>query len=166
MIFARKTLVRGIAAASAAILIALAAQPSQARNGVKVGVLKCNVAGNASFVFGSSRRLSCVYTPTDKGRPEFYDGRINRYGIDIGYISQGTMLWAVFAPAKTVRSGALAGDYGGITANVAAGHGVGANALLGGSQKSIALQPLSIEGVKGLNIAAGIASINLRRAGR
>ena len=164
MIFARKTLVRGIAAASTAILIALAAQPSQARSGVKVGVLKCNVAGNASFVFGSSRKLSCVYTPTDKGRPEFYSGRINRYGIDIGYITQGTMLWAVFAPAKTLRSGALAGDYGGITADIAAGYGVGANALLGGSKKSIALQPLSIEGVKGLNIAAGIASINLRRA--
>ena len=114
MIFARKTLVRGIAAASAAVLVALAAQPSQARSGVKVGVLKCNVAGNASFVFGSSRKLSCVYTPTAKGRPEYYSGRINRYGIDIGYITQGTMLWAVFAPAKTVRSGALAGDYGGI----------------------------------------------------
>jgi hypothetical protein len=142
MIFARKTLVRGFAAASAAILIALA------------------------FVFGSSRKLSCVYTPTGKGRPEYYNGRINRYGVDIGYITQGTMLWAVFAPAKTVRSGALAGDYGGITADVAAGYGVGANALLGGSKKSIALQPLSIEGIKGLNIAAGIASINLRRAGR
>jgi hypothetical protein len=166
MIFARKTLVRGIAAASTAILIALAAQPSQARSGVKAGVLKCNVAGNASFVFGSSRKLSCVYTPTGKGRPEYYNGRINRYGVDIGYITQGTMLWAVFAPAKTVRSGALAGDYGGITADVAAGYGVGANALLGGSKKSIALQPLSIEGIKGLNIAAGIASINLRRAGR
>jgi hypothetical protein len=166
MTIARKTLVRGIAAASAAVLIALAAQPSQARNGVKVGVLKCNVAGNASFVFGSSRKLSCVYTPTGKGRPEFYNGRINRYGIDIGYITQGTMLWAVFAPAKTVRSGALAGDYGGITADIAAGYGVGANALLGGSHKSIALQPLSIEGIKGLNIAAGIASINLHRAGR
>lgn len=164
MTFARKTLVRGVAAASAALLIALAAQPSQARSGVKVGVLKCNVAGNASFVFGSSRALRCVYTPTDKGRPEYYSGRINRYGVDIGYIKEGTMLWAVFAPAKTVRAGALAGGYGGITANVAAGYGVGANALLGGSEKSIALQPLSIEGVKGLNIAAGIASINLQRA--
>jgi hypothetical protein len=166
MIFARKTLVRGLAAASAAILIALAAQPSQARSGVKVGVLKCNVAGNASFVFGSSRALSCVYTPTGKGRVEYYNGRINRYGIDIGYLKQGTMLWAVFAPSKTVRSGALAGDYGGVTADIAAGYGVGANALLGGSHKSIALQPLSIEGIKGLNIAAGIASINLHRAGR
>lgn len=164
MKFVRKTLVRGLAAASAAVLVALAAQPSQARSGVKVGVLKCNVAGNASFVFGSSRALSCVYTPSDSGRPEYYTGRINRYGIDIGYIKEGTMLWAVFAPAKTVRSGALAGDYGGVTADIAAGYGVGANALLGGSQKSIALQPLSIEGIKGLNIAAGIASINLRRA--
>ena len=105
MIFARKTLVRGIAAASAAILIALAAQPSQARSGVKVGVLKCNVAGNASFVFGSSRKLSCVYTPTGKGRPEFYSGRINRYGIDIGYITQGTMLcWEISDTIVPIRA--------------------------------------------------------------
>jgi len=164
MKFARKKLVHGVAAVAAAALIALSAQPSQARNGVKVGVLKCNVAGNASLIFGSSRALSCIYTPSGKGRLEHYTGRINRYGIDIGYITQGTMLWAVFAPAKTVRSGALAGDYGGVTAEIAAGYGVGANALFGGSNKSVALQPLSIEGIKGLNIAAGIASINLRHA--
>jgi len=164
MTIARKTIVRGIAAASAAILVALAAQPGHARSGVKVGVLKCDVAGNASFVFGSSRALRCVYTPTDKGRPEYYSGRINRYGIDIGYITEGTMLWAVFAPSKSVRGGALAGDYGGITADIAAGYGVGANAMLGGFKKSVALQPLSIEGIEGLNIAAGIASLNLKQA--
>jgi len=74
------------------------------------------------------------------------------------------MVWAVFAPAKSVRRGALAGEYGGVSASIAAGYGVGANALLGGFKKSIALQPLSVEGIKGLTLAAGIAGLTLRSA--
>jgi hypothetical protein len=155
---------RSFAAVAAVAVTALAAQPGQTQEGVKVGVLKCNVAGATSFVFGSTRKLSCVYTPSERGRLEYYTGRINRYGIDIGYIKEGTMLWAVFAPSKSVRSGALAGDYGGISAEIAAGYGAGANALLGGFKKSIALQPLSIEGIKGFNIAAGISGLNLRHS--
>jgi hypothetical protein len=153
-----------VALAFAASLVAAAAQPAMARSGVKIGVLKCNVSQGVGFIFGSSRKLRCVYVPSDAGRREHYVGRINKWGVDIGYIKEGTMIWAVFAPAKSVRNGALAGDYGGISADVAVGYGVGANALIGGFKKSIALQPLSIQGIKGFNVAAGVSALNLRRA--
>jgi hypothetical protein len=153
-----------IALAFAAVMAAVATQPAMARSGVKVGVLKCNVSSGVGFVFGSSRRVSCVYVPTDAGRREFYTGSINKWGVDIGYIKEGTMIWAVFAPSSNVRPGALAGDYGGISADVAVGYGVGAKALIGGFKKSIALQPLSISGIKGFNVAAGVASLNLKQS--
>ena len=151
-----------LAAAAAVAVTTLSAQVGHARSGVKTGVLKCNVEGGVGFVFGSSRNINCIYTPSGSGRTEYYVGQINRYGVDIGYIKEGTMLWAVVAPTKNVKAGALAGNYGGISADIAAGYGVGANALIGGFDKSVALQPLSIEGIKGLNIAAGIAELKLR----
>ena len=43
---------------------------------------------------------------------------------------------------------------------------LGAHALIGGSGNTIALQPLSLEGNSGLNVAAGIGAINLAPAGR
>lgn len=150
-----------VAAAIAAATI-MSAQTAQARDGVKIGVLNCNVQGSASFVFGSSRNVDCLYTPADKGRKERYVGEINRWGVDIGYQSKAKMVWAVFAPTKEVRRGALGGDYGGVSAAVAAGYGVAANALLGGFKDSIALQPLSVEGVKGLNIVAGVTGLELK----
>ena len=57
--------------------------------------------------------------------------------------------------------GALAGGYGGVSASVAAGLGLGANVLVGGSAKQITLQPVSVEGSVGLNVAAGIGEVIL-----
>jgi hypothetical protein len=73
------------------------------------------------------------------------------------------MVWLVFAPGQ-VSPGALAGDYGGATASATVGAGVGANVLLGGSNKQITLQPVSVEGSAGLNVAAGIAAVTLKPA--
>ena len=84
--------------------------------------------------------------------------------LDIGYQSNGVIIWGVVAPSNNVGPGALAGDYGGVTAAVAVGIGVGANALLGGSNNTIALQPLSVEGMQGLNVAGGIGVLTLVHA--
>jgi hypothetical protein len=91
-------------------------------------------------------------------------GNINKYGVDIGYQTNGVMVWGVVAPGGYVGPGALAGQYGGVTAAVALGLGVGANVLVGGSQNNIALQPLSVEGMQGLNIAGGIGVLTLVHA--
>jgi hypothetical protein len=137
--------------------------PAQAAVTVKAGVLTCHVGSGYGFVFGSSRNLACTYS--GNGRVEHYAGDISKFGMDIGYLKDGVIIWAVLAPSTTLSPGALAGSYGGLTAGASVGVGADANALVGGSTREIELQPLSIEGDKGLNVAAGIASISLRPAG-
>ena len=111
----------------------LLAEPAHAQ-GVKAGVLSCNVSSGFGFIFGSSRSLNCTFSGA--GRPtQHYVGTINRFGVDIGYIQGGVLAWVVFAPTATANPGpcALDGNYGGATAQATAGVGVGANVLIGGS---------------------------------
>jgi hypothetical protein len=130
---------------------------------VKAGTLTCDVEGGWGIVFGSSRDLKCTYDPGN-GKTERYTGRINKFGADIGYHAGGIVVWLVLAPTKELGKGALAGSYGGVTGGAAVGAGGAANVLIGGSTKTISLQPLSLEGVTGLNVAAGLAQIELTAA--
>ncbi len=156
-----RKVVKSLAAAAVLAAATLAGTAAQADDsGVKAGVLSCQVDGGWGFVFGSSRTLNCVYS-AKPGMSENYVGRISKFGVDIGYLQSAVIVWAVVAPTTDLAPGALAGDYGGATAGVAVGVGAGANVLIGGSTRSIALQPLSVEGNAGLNVAAGIAAINL-----
>src|SRR5438477_12556574 len=133
--------------------------PAQTQ-GVQVGVLTCNVASGFGFVFGSSRAVNCTFSRRG-GPPEHYVGAINKFGVDIGYLQGGVIVWTVIAPTANIAPGALSGRYSGATASATVGVGLGANALVGGSGNSIVLQPLSIEGTTGLNVAAGIAEMTL-----
>src|SRR5712692_24533 len=128
---------------------------------VRTGYLTCHVASGWGFIFGSSRKLRCAYA-RQPNYTEYYDGSITDFGADIGYLQSGVILWAVAAPTIDLGPGALAGHYGGATASAALGVGAGANVLLGGFKHSIALQPVSIEGENGLNVAAGIAELSLK----
>ncbi len=155
---------RVAAALAAAVGIAAAfAGPAAAQGGVNVGSLSCNASGAWGFIFGSSRDLSCTYSGAG-GRVEYYRGQISRFGVDIGYTAGGVLIWGVVAPTATLRPGDLAGTYGGATASATVGVGVGANALIGGSNNTITLQPLSVEGQTGLNVAGGIAAMTLSPA--
>jgi len=146
------------AGALAPSVAAFAADPT-----VKAGVLTCNVASGWGFVFGSSRSLKCSYEPKP-GVAEHYVGRIAKFGVDIGYLSNAVIIWGVVAPSADATPGMLSGDYAGATASASIAIGLGANVLVGGSTHSIALQPVSIEGNQGLNVAAGIAALHLRPA--
>jgi hypothetical protein len=128
---------------------------------VRTGYLTCHVASGWGFIFGSSRKLRCAYA-RQPNYTEYYDGSITDFGADIGYLQSGVILWAVAAPTTDLGPGALAGHYGGATARAAIGVGAGANVLVGGFKHSIALQPVSIEGENGLNVAAGIAELSLK----
>jgi hypothetical protein len=141
---------------------AIPAAASAQSGGVNVGSLQCRVSGGMGFVFGSSKDLDCLLARTD-GKGERYVGTINKYGVDIGFTKEAQMVWLVFAPGA-IGPGALAGEYGGATASATVGAGVGANVLLGGSSKQITLQPVSVEGSVGLNVAAGVAGVTLRPA--
>ncbi|HZZ34260.1 MAG TPA: DUF992 domain-containing protein [Caulobacteraceae bacterium] len=150
---------RLLLALTAAASLGFAAQ-AHAEGGVKAGVLTCNVSSGWGLIFGSSKDLNCTFSPDSK-RVDNYEGKISKFGVDIGYQKGGVMVWAVLAPTADLAPGALAGNYGGVTAGATAGVGANANVLVGGSNKTITLQPLSIEGATGLNIAAGVGSITL-----
>jgi hypothetical protein len=143
----------------AALAACFAGPATAAPSGVRVGTLTCNVASGWGFVFGSSRDLHCTYH--GNGRSEHYVGSISKFGVDVGYQDGGVLVWGVIAPTSDMRKGALGGNYAGATASATVGIGLGANVLVGGLDKSIALQPVSIEGNKGLNLAAGIGAVDL-----
>jgi hypothetical protein len=148
---------------TAIVGIAALAAPASAQSAVKVGTLSCNVASGFGFIFGSSKAINCTYSGVG-GQYEHYVGSITKFGADIGYTSGGVIVWTVVAPVAAMRPGALAGNYGGVTASATFGVGLGANVLIGGANNTIALQPLSIEGNTGLNVAAGIGGITLTPA--
>lgn len=151
-----------LVAASLAVVAAIPAAPASAQGaGVRAGILTCQVASGWGFIFGSSRDLNCTYAPKPNAN-ERYVGSVSKFGVDIGYTQSAVIVWAVIAPTSELVPGSLAGDYVGVTAGFAVGVGVGANALIGGNAKSITLQPLSIQGNEGLNVAAGIGAITLK----
>jgi hypothetical protein len=140
-----------------------AAQASQAQDrpaGVRIGTLSCNESSGWGFVFGASRSVRCTFSHGD--HVDHYTGDISKFGVDVGYQQSGVLIWEVVAPNDRPGPDTLDGHYGGLTAGAALGVGLDANALIGGSSRSIALQPLSIEGTTGLNIAAGIGELTLR----
>lgn len=149
---------------AAALLAAGATVAAGSANaaGVKVGTLTCNVSSGWGFIIGSSRDLRCNFRPTNAPSGEHYEGSVTKFGVDIGYTEGGVIVWEVVAPTADMRKGALDGGYAGATASATLGVGAGANVLIGGLNKSIALQPVSFEGNRGLNVAAGIGAINLK----
>lgn len=138
-------------------------QPPNLTGHVRVGTLRCDVAAGTSFIFGSTRDVQCVFTPS-RGAGERYTGEISRYGVDIGFTGAAVMLWGVLASSGDVQPGALAGTYGGVSAAATAGVGGAANILVGGSNRGITLQPVSVEGNTGLNIALGVGELKLTAA--
>jgi hypothetical protein len=153
---------RGLIAATALLAAGiLNVSPAIAdEGGVKAGFLTCNASSGWGFVFGSSRALKCTYTGSSH-TAEHYSGSITKFGVDIGYLNSAVMVWTVLAPTANVAPGMLGGQYAGATGSGTFGGGVGANVLFGGSDHHIVLQPLSIEGQAGLNVAAGIAALHL-----
>lgn len=154
------------AALSAALLASAAsvAPASAQESGIQLGQLTCEVAGGVGFIFGSSKDLTCTFTPANSSIPEeTYTGSINKYGVDIGVTGKSVILWTVVAAeGDKYKPGALAGTYGGATASAAFAAGLGANVLVGGSDASFALQPVSISASEGVNVAIGLAQVELR----
>jgi len=152
-----------LAGAFISALVAAPATHARDDDSVRAGLLVCDVEGGAGFIFGSSKGLSCRFEASE-GSVEEYTGRINKFGIDIGVTGDVTMTWAVLAPTRRIGDGALAGTYVGASAEASAGIGGGANLLIGGSDDTISLQPLSVQGQTGVNAALGVAELVLNPA--
>jgi Protein of unknown function (DUF992) len=127
----------------------------------RVGGLTCDAAPRVGLVIGSLQHLRCVFSPNTAGHCN-YSGSIGRVGLDVGVTGGGRLLWAVFAPTAHVGCGALRGSYVGASGSASLGVGLGANVLIGGSHRTISLQPLSVEGQLGVNLALGVSRLTLR----
>jgi hypothetical protein len=128
---------------------------------VQVGVLECRGGSSIGFIVGSVTNLGCVLRVS--GLPEDrYVATIRKVGVDLGITQQTALAWAVYSPVAQLGPGDLSGDYAGAQGSASVGVGVGGNVLVGGSNNSISLQPLSLQGQVGLNVAAGLESLELR----
>lgn len=157
------SIVAGLALAACAVLPA-AAQTAQAPTRVQAGLLMCKVQPAVGFVLGSVREMTCEFqtgTPSAPKTVGAYKGTVARFGIDLGFTGPSTLGWAVFAPTSAPAAGDLKGSYVGVSADAAWGVGGGANVLLGGSNKTIVLQPLSLQGTTGMALAAGVSDLTL-----
>ena len=152
-----KTMLMCAALASAAV-VSLPIAANAGRD-VRIGTLTCSERGGWGYIVGGSHPMRCTFA--GQGHSERYRGRISKFGVNIGYQGSGTLVWAVFAPSDEMPQRALTGHYGGVTGGAAIGVGAAGNALLGGFDHSIMLQPVSIEGMTGVNLAAGVGTMTL-----
>jgi len=163
MMFAsRLTLGTGFAVAASLLLSASAMAQSE----TKIGTLSCNVSGGVGLVVVQKQTMSCVFKPAQGSGPvSEYTGKIDTYGVTLGAVEKGHLIWGVIAKTSNApAAGALAGKYVGASASASFGPGLGANVLVGGSGNAFALQPISVEGEIGVNIAAGITELTLAAA--
>ena len=145
---------------------ALAASTAAFAETVQVGILECAGGPSVGYLIGSSAGLNCVFRPSTRRGGESYAGSMNRFGLDVGYTAGTGLGWLVFAPSRNLASGALAGHYAGVSANASVLVGGGANVLVGGLNNSITLQPVSVQGQTGLNVAATVTGVDLQSVGR
>jgi len=148
-----------LAGVAAAMTVSLTGASAQER--VQIGVLECRGGASIGFIVGSVTNLGCVLridgVPEDR-----YVATIRKGGVDIGITQETALAWGVFAPTKRLGPGDLSGNYAGAQGSATIGVGAGGNVLVGGSNNSIALQPLSLQGQVGLSVAAGLESLELR----
>lgn len=148
-------------AAIAAVTLSTGAFAQQPMQPVQVGILECRGGASIGFVIGSVTNLGCVLRA--EGMPEDrYVATVRKVGIDLGITQESALAWGVFAPVARLGPGDLSGSYVGAQGSASVGVGLGGNVLVGGSANSIALQPLSVQGQVGLNVAAGLESLELR----
>lgn len=138
----------------------LSAQDAQ----LKLGTLTCEGEGAVGLILGSQEKLKCALTPADGSGVRYYNGTITRVGLDIGVRGESVLVWTVLGSTTAQTYETLGGDFAGVSADIAAGIGAGANVLVGGNQKSIVLQPVSLKGETGISLAAGVSGLSLRPA--
>jgi hypothetical protein len=147
------------------VLALLAAMPADAQVAPQVGLLSCDVSAGIGLILMQRQSMTCTFRRTGSSSVERYTGTINEYGVELGGVEKGHLVWAVAAATQGIPAGALGGTYAGVAADAAFGPGIGASVLVGGTGRAFSLQPISVEGELGINIAAGVRTLNLTPAG-
>src|SRR5262245_2125 len=148
------------------VLTAIITAPASAQapgNWTQVGMLTCKLNPSIGFIIAGHQSMECRFVPSNNvGPPQAYQGALNTVGIDIGISAGGALAWAVLAPTVGIPAGALAGEYVGASGDLGIGLGAGVNVLIGGSARTVALQPVSVEGSIAVNVALGVSALKLR----
>jgi Protein of unknown function (DUF992) len=131
-------------------------------NWTQVGMLSCKLNPSIGFIIFGHQSMECGFTQGGRFPPQAYEGALNTVGLDVGVTAGGVLGWAVFAPTAGPPPGALAGEYVGATGDIGLGLGAGVNVLVGGSGRSFALQPVSLEGSVAINVTLGLSGLQLR----
>ena len=147
------------AIAAAAVVSVLNAADAQSRR-VQVGTLTCSLSVGIGLIVGSQRNVSCLFRGVPGEPDDAYTGTMTRVGLDVGITAGSVIIWAVFANTNRYK-GMLTGTYTGASAEMSVAAGLGANVLVGGSNRTVALQPVSVQGQIGLDIAAGVGALEL-----
>jgi hypothetical protein len=107
----------------------------------EVGKPDCDGSAGIGVVVSSKQDVNCTFTPTGSGTAQHYVGNITDVGLDVGTVEKGRMLWLVYNATREPVGG-LQGTYRGVTADASVGIGGGANVLVGGTAKTLSLQPV------------------------
>ncbi len=143
-------------------LMAIFAPAAASAQDARVGVLQCHLSGGVGMIIVENQALDCVYRDDAGGPPAHYIGRLTNVGANIGISGPGELIWGVVAASRSIEPGALAGDYVGAQGSVAVGGGVGGAVLVGGSNNTVSLQPISVSVGTGVNLSAGVGNVNLQ----
>ena len=135
---------------------------AHAQTKTAIGTLTCTGGEGVGLILGSQKTYDCIFVFEPTGVRDRYRARVTKIGLDIGVTGTTTMVWTVLAATPDFRPTMLAGDYAGAAADASVGVGGGAKVLVGGSGQSFVLQPLSVQGQTGVNIAVGVAGMTLR----
>jgi Protein of unknown function (DUF992) len=154
--------IRIVTTVLAALIFAAPASAQTPKTWTQVGMLTCKLNPSIGFIIAGHQTMECRYVPSEGGPPQAYEGALNTVGIDIGISAGGVLGWAVLAPTGGIPAGALAGEYVGASGDLGIGIGAGANVLIGGSARTFALQPISLEGSIAVNVALGVSGLKLR----
>lgn len=131
-------------------------------NWTQIGMLTCKLNPSIGFVIFGHQTMECRFAQNPPLPTQAYEGALNTFGVDLGISAGGALAWAVFAPTAGPPPGALAGEYIGASGDIGIGLGAGVNVLVGGSSRSFALQPLSVQGSVAVNVVVGASSLQLR----
>jgi len=169
----RRSLIREALAGTACLVLAISCLLYTLQSGfaqsarpawTQVGMLSCKLNPSIGFIIAGHQTMECRFTQNPPFPPQAYEGALNTVGLDIGFTAGGVLGWAVLAPTTGAPAGALAGEYVGASGDIGLGLGVGANVLIGGSGRTFALQPVSVEGSVSVNVALGVSALKLRPA--
>ena len=125
-----------------------------------MGTLTCSLSASIGLVVGSQRNVSCLFRGTSGEPDEPYTGTMTRVGLDVG-LTTGSVIFGRCSRTRTATKGCSPAPIPGRRQKCPLPLVSAPTSSSAGSNRTLALQPLSVQGQIGLDIAAGVGSLDL-----